>query len=106
MITFNYSKNIGFIVFSMVFALMMCKAVSAAHSNTKHDNLQLNSTSNSTQNQPDPQVYSNGKYVGTYSTISAAINTVQSGDIIMLENGGTFDEHGLTVNKNLNFNVF
>ncbi len=29
-----------------------------------------------------------------------------SGDTIMLENGATFQEHGLVINKNLNFNVF
>lgn len=106
MITSKYSKRLGFIIFFMTMALMMCGAVSAAPGNTTHDNLQLNSTNNSTQNLPDPQVYSNGKSVGTYSTISDAINAAQSGDTIMLENGGTFDEHGLTVNKNLDFKVF
>jgi uncharacterized repeat protein (TIGR01451 family) len=55
---------------------------------------------------PDPQVYRSGVSVGTYSTIAEAIAAAISGDTIMLEDGATFDEHGLVINKNLNFNVF
>ncbi|MGP8190086.1 MAG: beta strand repeat-containing protein [Methanobacterium sp.] len=55
---------------------------------------------------PDPQVYRSGVSVGTYSTIAEAIAAAISGDTIMLENGATFDEHGLVIDKNLNFNVF
>jgi len=105
----------------------MCGAAVAAPTNTTHVNLnqssanqntvQLNTTSNyinSSKSQkstgtiklPDPQIYRNGKSVGTYSTIAAAINAAKSGDTIMLASGATFNEHGLTIGKNLDFNVF
>ena len=41
-----------------------------------------------------------------YSSIAAAITVANAGDTIMLENGATFQEHGLVINKNLNFDVF
>jgi uncharacterized repeat protein (TIGR01451 family) len=66
------------------------------------------------QSLPDPQIYNGGAPVArggnpvgfVYSSIAAAITVAHSGDTIMLENGATFQEHGLVINKNLNFNVF
>ncbi len=127
MITSGYSKRLGFLIFCLAFTLTMCGAAVAAPTNTVHVNLnqssanqntvQLNTTSNyinSSKSQkstgtiklPDPQVYRNGKSVGTYSTIAAAINAAKSGDTIMLASGATFNEHGLTISKNLDLNVF
>jgi uncharacterized repeat protein (TIGR01451 family) len=74
------------------------------------------STSLKTKNtkQPDPQIYRNGAPVARggnpvgfiYPSIAAAITVANAGDTIMLENGATFQEHGLVINKDLNFNVF
>ena len=59
------------------------------------------------QTLPDPQIYRNGVPVGpVYGTISEAIAASQSGDTIMLEDGATFNEHGLNIYKDLDFNVF
>jgi predicted outer membrane repeat protein len=125
--TSKYAKRLGFLVFCLAFALTMCGAAAASSTNTTHIILnqsttkltttQLNTSSsdiNSSKTQkstgatilPDPQVYRNGKSVGTYSTIAAAIKAAKSGDTIMLADGATFDEHGLTISKNLDFNVF
>lgn len=113
MITSNYSKRLGFLIFGLAFTLVMCGAVSAAPTNSTHVNLnqsvnhttnQLNTTTNTKL--PDPQVYNGHTYEGTYNTIADAINAAKSGDTIWLASGTTFDEHGLTVSKNLDFNVF
>jgi predicted outer membrane repeat protein len=127
MITSKISKRLGFIVFCLVFVLTLCGAASAASTNSNHDNLnqsvnhtvnQLNTVTSNTNNistsknstgttkLPDPQVYNGHTYVGTYNTIADAIKAASSGDTIWLASGGTFDEHGLTINKNLDFNVF
>ena len=113
MITSNYSKRLGFLIFGLAFTLVMCGAASAAPTNSTHVNLnqsvnhttnQLNTTTNTKL--PDPQVYNGHTYEGTYNTIADAINAAKSGDTIWLASGTTFDEHGLTVSKNLDFNVF
>ena len=113
MITSKYSKRLGFLVFCLAFTLTMCGAAAAAPTNSTHVNLNqsvnhsvtpLNTTT--TTKLPDPQVYNGSTYVGTYSTIADAISAAKSGDTIMLANGATFNEHGLTVSKNLVFNVF
>jgi uncharacterized repeat protein (TIGR01451 family) len=94
--------------------------VKAVNSQTNIQNKsKTNKTSNSLntkkqQTLPDPQIYNNGAPVArggnpvgyVYSSIAAAITVAHSGDTIMLENGATFQEHGLVINKNLNFNVF
>ena len=66
------------------------------------------------QTLPDPQIYNDGcagflwrvpeRHV--FRTIADAIAAAKSGDTIMLEDGQTFYEHGLTINKNLNIHVF
>ncbi len=112
MITSNYGKRLGFLFFCLAFTLTMCGAASAAPTNSTHINLNqsvnntatsLNTTANTKL--PDPQVYNGHTYVGTYTTIADAINAAKSGDTIIIANGATFDEHGLTISKNLNFNV-
>jgi uncharacterized repeat protein (TIGR01451 family) len=73
-----------------------------------------NSVNTKQQTLPDPQIYNGGAPVArggnpvgfVYSSIAAAITVAHSGDTIMLENGATFQEHGLVINKNLNFDVF
>jgi uncharacterized repeat protein (TIGR01451 family) len=72
------------------------------------------SKTNTTSKIADPQIYNSGAPVARgghpagyiFPTIASAITNAQSGDTIMLENGATFLEHGLIINKNLNFNVF
>ncbi len=110
--------------------LQATSANQSAAANTTHDNLQatsvnqaasLNSTPNHATSQttsntkaskssvnkklPDPQLYRNGVFVASYTTIAAAISAAISGDTIMLEDGAIFDEHSLLVDKNLTFNV-
>ena len=123
---------ISFIMVSLAMILSFSVGnVSAAPINTTHDNLnqvsanqaeiQLNTTTNITNTQatvktikPDPQIYNNGAPVARggnpagyeFPSIAAAIIAAQSGDTIMLENGATFYENSLTINKNLDFNVF
>ena len=66
------------------------------------------------QKLPDPQIYNGGVPVArgdykagyVFSSISSAIAAAKSGDTIMLEPGKTFYEHGIHINKNLNFKVF
>ncbi len=109
MISFKFGKNFSFLVFFLAFTLTMCGAASATTTNTTHNNLSTSvneSTNyNSPQNLPDPQVYRNGESVGSYNSIAQAISAAKSGDTIMLADGATFDEHSLTINKNLDFNV-
>ncbi len=151
MTTYKNEKQLGFLIFCLVFTITICGAASATSTNSTHTNLQstsvnqvnLNSTPNQTTTQtttsinasnstkstvtttqntnntkasqppkstgttklPDPQVWHNGVYVATYGTIAEAITAALSGDTIMLEDGGIFDEYGLVINKNLNFNV-
>ena len=126
MIKSKYSKKIGFIVFCLGFMFMMCGAATAASTSTTHNNIsqtspihtsnQLTSTSQTLKSNvksQDPQIYRNGVAVArgghpagySYSTIGAAIHDALSGDTIMLAKGATFHEHGLTISKNLNFNV-
>ena len=62
----------------------------------------------------DPQIYKNGVAVARgghpagyiFPSIGSAINAAISGDTIMLENGGVFNETNITITKNLAFNVF
>ncbi len=69
---------------------------------------------NKTQKVSDPQYYRNGVPVSRggnpvgyiYPNIASAIVDANAGDTIMLENGATFLEHGLVINKDLNFDVF
>ena len=69
---------------------------------------------NKKQTVPDPQIYRNGAPVArggnpagyVYPDIASAITVANAGDTIMLENGSTFQEHGLVINKDLNFDVF
>ena len=81
--------------------------------------IKTNNTSNSlntkkNQKRPDPQIYRNGAPVArggnpvgfVYPNIASAITVANAGDTIMLENGLTFQEHGLVINKDLNFDVF
>ena len=80
--------------------------------NTTNQANDLNSTS--TQTAADPQIYNSGIPVARggnpagydYPTIASAISAAEPGDTIMLEDGATFHESGLTINENLNFNVF
>ncbi|WP_048190947.1 DUF11 domain-containing protein [Methanobacterium sp. SMA-27] len=86
---------------------------------TVQSKTKTNKTSNSlntkkNQKQSDPQIYRNGAPVArggnpvgfVYPSIASAITVANAGDTIMLENGATFQEHGLVINKDLNFNVF
>ena len=83
--------------------------------NTSKTNKASNSLSTKKNNKiPDPQIYRNGAPVArggnpvgfVYPSIASAITVANAGDTIMLENGVTFQEHGLVINKDLNFNVF
>jgi trimeric autotransporter adhesin len=83
--------------------------------NTSKTNKASNSLSTKKNNKiPDPQIYRNGAPVArggnpvgfVYPSIASAITVANAGDTIMLENGATFQEHGLVINKDLNFNVF
>ncbi|MDP1551716.1 MAG: hypothetical protein Q8M06_01715, partial [Methanobacteriaceae archaeon] len=83
---------------------------------TNNSNNESSDSLNSENNQtlPDPQIYNGGVPVARggnpagyiYPTISAAIADALSGDTIMLEAGAVFNEFGLIIDKNLNFNVF
>ena len=110
--TSKISKRLGFLVFCLAFTLTMCGAAAAAPTNTTH--VTLNQSVNHTTNQvntttktklPDPQIYRNGKSVGTYSTIASALLASKSGDTIMLANDATFNENTLTISHSLTFNV-
>ena len=82
--------------------------------NSKTNNASNSLNSENNQTLPDPQIYHGGAPVARggnpvgyiYSSIAAAITVANAGDTIMLENGATFQEHGLVINKNLNFDVF
>jgi predicted outer membrane repeat protein len=131
MITSKYSKRLSFLVFCLAFILTMCGAAAAAPANSTHSNLSISvnptttqvntiSTSNNinaskpqisaeTTKLPDPSVYnSKGQLQGSFSKIMDAVNFAQSSsqnnDTITLA-PGTYDEHGFTINKNMNFNV-
>jgi predicted outer membrane repeat protein len=62
----------------------------------------------------DPQIYKNGVAVARgghpagyiFPSIGSAVNAALSGDTIMLENGGVFNETNMTITKNLAFDVF
>jgi predicted outer membrane repeat protein len=54
---------------------------------------------------PDPQIIKGGKSVGNYSSIADAIGAAESGDTIMLEDNGNFNESFLTISINLDFKV-
>ncbi len=130
MILSKYLSTLTFLIFCLTFTLMMCGTVVAAPTSTTHDNLSI-STNQSTCNNstlkinnvkestsktslPDPQIYKNGTPVArgghtagyNFPSIATAINAAESGDTIMLLNGGTFNENNLIITKNLNFNVF
>jgi len=129
MINSKFIKRLVFMVFCLAFTLTICVAASAAPANTTHTNIStsvnqattvVNTTTNNIKaSQPknakgaDPQIYRNGVAVARgghpagykFPTIAAAISAAQSGDTIMLANGATFDEHGFSISKNLNFNV-
>ncbi len=82
------------------------------NSNSNESSDSLNSENNQTL--PDPQIYNGGVPVARggnpagyiYPTIAAAIADALSGDTIMLEAGAVFNEFGLIIDKNLNFDVF
>lgn len=81
---------------------------------SKTNNASKSLNSNNNPKISDPQIYNSGAPVARgghpagfiFPTIASAITDAQSGDTIMLENGATFFEHGLLINKNLDFNVF
>ena len=131
MITYRNGKKFGFLIFCLAFALTLCGAAAAAPTNNTHTNIStsLNQTTNlvtntittnnnklskTTATLNDPQIYKNGKPVSVpgfkaghvFLTIAGAVNAAQSGDTIMLANGGTFAANNLNITKNLNFNVF
>jgi peptidoglycan/xylan/chitin deacetylase (PgdA/CDA1 family)/methionine-rich copper-binding protein CopC len=61
---------------------------------------------NAKANSPKPvTLYRNGSYVGSYNIIAEAVIASKSGDTITLDNGSTFYENNLIINKNLTFNV-
>ncbi|MGA2677440.1 MAG: right-handed parallel beta-helix repeat-containing protein [Methanobacterium sp.] len=130
MILSKYLNNLTFLVFCLTFTLTMCGTVAAAPTNITHDNLSISENQSTYYNStlksnninesagktslPDPQIYKNGTPVArgghtvgyNFPSIAAAINVAESGDTIMLANGGTFNENDLIIAKNLNFNVF
>ncbi|MEL7669642.1 hypothetical protein [Methanobacterium sp.] len=100
-------------------AVQSTSDINTSNSNKSSNSSNSNNLSNSSnsginQTSKDPQIYNGGVPVArggnppgyVYPTIAAAITDAQSGDTIMLEDGATFQEHGLVVNKNLNFDVF
>ncbi|MCZ3367058.1 beta strand repeat-containing protein [Methanobacterium veterum] len=100
-------------------AVQSTSDITTSNSNKSSNSSNSNNLSNSSnsginQTSKDPQIYNGGVPVArggnppgyVYPTIAAAITDAQSGDTIMLEDGATFQEHGLVVNKNLNFDVF
>ncbi|MDD1774906.1 MAG: Ig-like domain-containing protein [Methanobacterium sp.] len=61
---------------------------------------------NAKANSPKPvTLYRNGSSVGSYNIIAEAVIAAQPGDTITLDNGSTFYENGISITKNLNFNV-
>jgi len=56
---------------------------------------------------PDPQIWRNGVYQASYTTIAAALSVALPGDTIMLEKSATFDPtaNGFIITENLNFGV-
>jgi predicted outer membrane repeat protein len=123
MIRSKYGKRLGFLVFCLTFTLTICGAAAAAPSNTTHDTLQTNTSQATNQlntttitnesqgkkNLPDPSVYnSNGQFLEDFNSISAAVNYAQSNgendDTITLAPGNYY-ENGITINKNMNFDV-
>jgi trimeric autotransporter adhesin len=84
------------------------------NNNSKTDNASNSLNVENNQTLSDPQIYHGGAPVARggnpvgyiYSSIAAAITVANAGDTIMLENGATFQEHGLVINKDLNFDVF
>ena len=129
----NYSMFVLFLGLIFLGCIVFSGAVSAATQGTSHNTIVLSKnltishmltvnsqakihpnsktkTSNSLNSKnketlPDPTVIHLG--VSThYDSITLAIANAQNGDIIMLENGATFYEHDLTVDKDLDFKVF
>jgi uncharacterized repeat protein (TIGR01451 family) len=82
------------------------------NSNINNSSISLNSETDQTLK--DPQIYNGGVPVARgshpagyiYPTILEAITDALSGDTIMLEDGAIFNEYGLVIDKNLNFDVF
>lgn len=59
---------------------------------------------NKNQKLPDPTVIRGGVIIGSYTSIALACDAALDGDTIMLD-PGTYNEHGLNINKNLDFKV-
>ena len=123
MITSNFSKRLGCLVFCLAFTLTICGAASAAPTNTTHDTLQTNTSQATSQlnttkitnksiektNLPDPSVYnSKGQFLASFNSISEAVNFAQSSsqndDTITLASAN-YNENEITINKNMNFDV-
>lgn len=87
-------------------ALVFTAAIGDSAAATESDNLTINSSTsspllsdsdNTSVVGPDPNVIRGGVVVYTTGSIQDAIDNAQTGDIIRLENGATFNEHGLTI---------
>lgn len=105
----NSSFNRAYILVPLLLlslALVFTAAIEDAAAATESDNLTINSSTsspllsdsdNTSVVGPDPNVIRGGVVVYTTGSIQDAIDNAQTGDIIRLENGATFNEHGLTI---------
>lgn len=80
--------------------------ISSSHTNIQSESkTNTINTLNSKKNlKPDPAVIRGGVIIGSYTTIALALDAALSGDTIMLD-PGNYNEHGLIIDKNLDFKV-
>ena len=126
-IQFNVTKIFLFLGLIFIISIIISGAVSAANNtnnqtsnaitsnvtnisdsqNTTINEKNLDESNSNTQSNiqnsstlPDPQIWRNGVLVGSYQTITDAVNAAQSGDTIILE-PGTYYENNININTNM-----
>ena len=124
----NLNKLVLFLGLIFIFSIIISGAVSAADNTsnqtdnaiTSNTTIAISDSQNSTVNEknldksnsntqsniqnssklPDPQIWRNGVLVGSYTTITDAVNAAQSGDTIILE-PGTYKENNINIKTSL-----
>jgi methionine-rich copper-binding protein CopC len=102
MIDYKYSKGLGFLFFCLAFTLTMCGAVSAAPTNTTHDNLQLTTANPTTTANTMPPIISVHPYLNGSNPVNNATN-VPINQVITLNfttditPGVTYDYNNITL---------
>jgi len=89
-----------FLSLTVVFGLAVADVAVAAENSTNNSSTSsplLTDSENTSVVGPDPNVIRGGVVVYTTGSIQDAIDNAQTGDIIRLETGATFNEHGLTI---------